>query len=45
MEAGFVATQLGGFEALVDLKHSELVLGGLHGGSRVRPEDPATLSK
>jgi hypothetical protein len=25
---------------LVDLKLSELVLGGLHGGSRVRPEGP-----
>ena len=40
LEAGFVATRWGRFEVLVDLKHSELVLGGLHGGSRVRPEGP-----
>ena len=38
LEAGFIATRLGRFEVLVDLKHSELVLGGLHGGSCVRPE-------
>jgi hypothetical protein len=40
LEAGFVATRRGRFEVLVDLKHSELVLGGLHGGSRARPEGP-----
>ena len=40
LKTGFVATRLGRFEVLVDLKHSELVLGGLHGGSRIRPEGP-----
>jgi hypothetical protein len=36
LEAGFVATRWGRLEVLLVLKHSELVLGGLHGGSRVR---------
>jgi hypothetical protein len=40
LEAGFVAIRWGRFKVLVDLKHSELVLGSLHGGSRVRPEGP-----
>ena len=40
LEASFVATRSGRFEVLVDLKQSELLLGGLHGGSCVRPEGP-----
>jgi hypothetical protein len=36
--AGIASTRWGRFDVLVDLKHSELLLGSLHGGSRVRPE-------
>jgi hypothetical protein len=45
LEAGIAATRWGRFEVLVDLKHSELLLGGLHGGSRVRPEGPRHFKK
>jgi hypothetical protein len=46
LEAGFVATRWGRLEVLLVLKHSELVLGGLHGGSRVRSKGShVTLSK
>jgi hypothetical protein len=38
LEAGFVAARWCRFEVLVDLKHSEFMLGGPHGGSCVRPE-------
>jgi hypothetical protein len=38
LEAGVAATRWARFEVLVDLKNPELLLGGLHGGSRVRPE-------
>jgi hypothetical protein len=45
LEAGFVETRWGRFEVLVDHKHSELVLCGHHGGSRVRPEGSRHIKK